>query len=137
MRRLEGMVASSANHSGREFAQIALDSLSKASPTALKVRVHCMSSDSVVVVFVPPLWPAASRRAPAELSARASICQHPRARLPTPAAFAACRAFGWVLYAPGRLRLFRATHEFLVLQGVAKTIKFRVCIAWCMYRASM
>ncbi len=37
VRRLEGMVAPSADPSGREWAQGALESLAKASPTALKV----------------------------------------------------------------------------------------------------
>eukprot|EP00903_Cladosiphon_okamuranus_P006654 g6497.t1 len=37
VRRLEGMMVPSADRSGREWAQTALDSLAKASPTALKV----------------------------------------------------------------------------------------------------
>lgn len=43
MLRLEGMTVSSADGSGREWAQGALESLSKASPTALKVRRSSVS----------------------------------------------------------------------------------------------
>lgn len=38
VRRLKGMTAPSADGSGREWAQDALENLSKASPTALKVH---------------------------------------------------------------------------------------------------
>lgn len=58
VRRLEAMAVSPANRSAREWAQTALDSLAKASPTALKVRFILFGERAVSVLFLADLCPA-------------------------------------------------------------------------------